>query len=201
MRTEFAESIFVHLREGETTVARESATAHTFRQIDIVGTQFSQCYQVVGNSHLTCGAGDVKRDAPVDGMEVETVFQVSHDKLGRLVKFETLHHFLHAVEAWALRTEYGITSFLARFPQCFFQFATLAVGDIEHALALPDLSTAHPVHILREDDLVASLVEQTAYLVDKRQFHGRTLGESHRLVDATGEVDHFQVFRLCLSHV
>ena len=54
LRTEFAESIFVHLRIGKSSVACKAATANTLREIHIVAAQLGKGNEVVGNTHFAC---------------------------------------------------------------------------------------------------------------------------------------------------
>ena len=73
---------------------------------------------------------------------------------------------------------------LAGFPEGFFEFGCLAVGDVEHSLRFPDGTAAHLVDALREDDGIACLVAEFHHFIYERVLDRGTLGESHRLVDA-----------------
>ena len=150
-------------------------------------------------------------------MEIQTVHKVGHDKLGRLVElhlvhhlalrasFFTLgradasiallsltHHLAHTVQTRALGTEYRIFAFFRSLPEGCLQFGALTVGNVEHAFRLPNLAAAHLLHAFGEDDLVARLCHQLDDLIDEGVLHRCLLRESHRLVDATWEIDHFQ---------
>ena len=92
-------------------------------------------------------------------MEVETVYEVLHDKLSRLVELELrsslltlgrtdasivllsltrslhiIHHLAHTVQTGTLGTEHGIFSMLGGFPESGLKLGTLTVGNIEHTL-------------------------------------------------------------------
>ena len=75
----------------------------------------------------------------------------------------------------------------------------LAVSNLHHPFALPDGATAELLHPLREDDLEAGLVEHGNHLVDQCLLLLRLRGETHGLVDATGEIDYLTLRRVCLG--
>ena len=97
------------------------------------------------------------------------------------------------MQAGTLVAQHWIAPFIACFPEGFFEFGALAVGNVEHSLALPYLSTAHLLHAFWEDDFVAGFVDELAGGVYERRLHGSALGKSHGLVDAGGEVDNLQL--------
>ena len=131
-------------------------------------------------------------DVSVDGDKLEAVAQVVPDEFHRLVQFHAGDALAQAVQAGALVTYHRVFALLAGLPQGLVKFGGLAVGDVKHALGLPDGAAAHPFQSLGEDDLVARLAAQPHHLVDEGVLHGSTLGQSHRLVDARGEIDHLE---------
>ena len=102
------------------------------------------------------------------------------------------------MQTGALGTEYRIFAFFRSLPEGCLQFGTLAIGNVEHTFRFPDLSAAHLLHAFGEDDLVARLCHQLDDLIDEGVLHGCLLRESHRLVDATREIDHLQRLVLLL---
>ena len=137
---------------------------------------------------------------PVSRMERESVFKKCEDKLRGLVELDTGDHLLQPVEARTLVTEHRPTTALTGLIECLLGLSCLSVSDICHALALPYLSTAKVLHILREDHLVAGFVQQGARFFDKRSLDGSTFRQSHGLVDATRQIDHLQLRRLLVKH-
>ena len=53
LRTELAQSVFVELGEGETTVAGEATAAYALRQEDVRGAHLGEVDEIVGHTHLT----------------------------------------------------------------------------------------------------------------------------------------------------
>ena len=194
MWAELAQSVFVHLREGETAVTGKAATAHALRQKDVRGAELGQGNHILVNPHLTRRASEVKGDMLVRRMEIQTVHKVGHDKLGRLVELEpcssllTLgradasiallsltHHLAHTVQTGALGTEYRIFAFFRSLPEGCLQFGALTVGNVEHAFRLPNLAAAHLLHAFGENDLVAGLCHQLDNLIDECVLDGSLL--------------------------
>ena len=132
-------------------------------------------------------------DMAVDRMEVEAVDEIFHNKLSRFIQFHFMHHLFHAMQTRTLRTEDWVFTLFAGFPKGCFEFSTLAVGYVEHALTLPNLSATHTFHALREDDLVASLGHQLDHLVHQVVNLSAMLGLSHSLVDTAGEIYYLEV--------
>lgn len=131
---QLAQCVFVDFGEGEATVAGKTATAYAFGNQDVVGAHLGKGYELITEAHLTGGTSDVDGYLAVDGMELETVLEEGHDELYGFVEFHLGHHLTHTVEARALVTENGIFALLGSYPKGFFQFGTLAVGNVEHSL-------------------------------------------------------------------
>ena len=133
----------------------------------------------------------MESDTFVCRMEVKTIYEISHDKFGWLIEFHLLHHLAHTVQARTLSAEHWIFALLRCFPKRCLQFGTLTVCNIEHTLRLPNLTTAHTIHSLWEDYLIASLRHQLDNLIHKGMFHIAILRLPHCLVDTTWEIHNF----------
>ena len=129
-------------------------------------------------------------NSPVDGMEVQAIFQEGHDKLYRFVELELGHRLAHPVQARTLVAEDRVLSLLAGFPQGVFQFTTFLVGNVHHPLAFPDLTAAHFLHSSRENHLISRFMDQFYHFVNNGILDRYSLRESHRLVDTAWEIYH-----------
>ena len=103
-----------------------------------------------------------------------------------------MHHLLHTVQTRTLCTEHRIFALLRSLPERSLQFRTLTVGNVEHTLRFPNLTTTHPLHSLRENHLISRLPHQFTNLIHKRLLDRRLLRQTHRLVDAAGEINDFR---------
>ena len=101
--------------------------------------------------------------------------------------------FAHPVQARALVAQYRIPALFAGFPQGCLQFGRFAVGNVKHSLAFPDCAAAKLFHVFGEDDFVTAFLQQGNHFARQCLLHRRFLWQSHCLVDATGEINHFQL--------
>ena len=128
-------------------------------------------------------------DGTIQFLEDEIVLEELEDELNGFVKFQSWHHLAHTMQTWALVTKNRIFTLVASFPKCLLEFCTLAVGDIEHTLRFPNLSAAHLVHALREDNFITCLVHELNHLIYDTLLHRCTLGQTESLIQAAWEIN------------
>ena len=91
----------------------------------------------------------------------------------------------HTVQTWTLIAKDRETTVLAGLEQCEFELSSLALCLVGHALALPNSTATEVLHVGRENDFEASLVEQFGHIVDEW-----LVGCTESLIEAGWEIYH-----------